>query len=132
MPVQLLVDTPEFGVVTTNIDAMRHFYENIVGLGYQEKLEFAGGHMHRYQFGSAVFKLVVPDEPPAQSADQGEAMSATGYRYCTLVVANLREFVDEVKQAGYNGSEITAFGDGIGFAFVQDPDGNYLELAGPA
>lgn len=131
MPVQLLIDTPEFGIVTNNIDAMQHFYQDIVGLQYQEKLEFAGGYMHRYQFGSAILKLVVCETTPETTAPKDIAMAATGYRYSTLVVANLREFVQEVVEAGFNASEVTDFGGGIGFAFVVDPDGNHLELAGP-
>ena len=131
MPVQLIVDTPEIGIVTTNMDAMRNFYEHIVGLDYQQKLEFSGGYMHRYQLGSAVLKLVEYDNPPTSTGIGGEAMAATGYRYCTLIIANLRAFVDEVTLAGFSASAISAFGDGIGFVFVEDPDGNVLELAGP-
>jgi catechol 2,3-dioxygenase-like lactoylglutathione lyase family enzyme len=130
MPVQLLIDTPEFGIVTTNIEAMQHFYQDIVGLQYLEKLEFSGGYMHRYQFGSAILKLVVCEATPEITPIQDTPMGATGYRYATLVVSNLREFVQEVIDAGFKASEITDFGGGIGYAFVVDPDGNYLELAG--
>lgn len=131
MPVELLVDTPEFGIVTNNMEAMQHFYQNIVGLSYQEKLEFAGGYMHRYKFGSGILKLVAATSSPTAANPPGAAMSATGYRYASLVVANLSAFVDEVKAAGFNASAITDFGGGIGFAFIEDPDGNQLELAGP-
>jgi catechol 2,3-dioxygenase-like lactoylglutathione lyase family enzyme len=131
MPIELLVDTPEFGIVTHNMEAMRHFYENVVGLNYQEKITFSGGYMHRYHFGSAILKLVAATPPPKMTNPQGAAMSATGYRYATLVVANLSNFVAEVETAGFNASKITDFGNGIGFAFIEDPDGNQLELAGP-
>lgn len=131
MPIQMIVDTPELGIVTTNMEAMRNFYENIVGLEYMEKLEFPGGHMHRYKLGAGVLKLVEVDGGPASTGIKGEAMSATGYRYCTVIIANIPEFVEEVKAAGFEASEITPFADGIGFVFVTDPDGNALELAGP-
>ncbi|WP_101757576.1 VOC family protein [Oceanicoccus sp. KOV_DT_Chl] len=130
MPIKLLIDTPEFAVVTTNMDAMRDFYEHILGLEYQSKLEFAGGYMHRYQFGSSVLKLVAYDTAPTQTAIGGEMKAATGYRYCSLVVSNLKEIIAEVAAAGLSTSEITEFGDGIAFAFVQDPDGNNIEFAG--
>lgn len=132
MPAQLLIDTAEIGIVTTNMEAMRDFYENVVGLPYQEKMEFVGGHMHRYKMGGAVLKLVQYDTAPAATGVMGNAMAATGYRYSTLVIGNMKEFVEEVKQAGHKvATDITDFGGGIGFVFIEDPDGNWLELAGP-
>jgi catechol 2,3-dioxygenase-like lactoylglutathione lyase family enzyme len=132
MAAKLLVDTIEIGIVTTNMAAMRDFYENLVGLPYQEQLDFPGGTMHRYQCGANVLKLVAYDKPPGHANNPGGGEAATGLRYFTLMVENLSEFIEEVKQADHTiAKDVTPFGADIGFAFVEDPDGNWLELAGP-
>lgn len=132
MSAQLLSNSLEVGIVTRNIDAMVHFYRDVLGLPFKEELVFPGGTMQRFSVGDNVVKLVVFDEPPAHDAVGGGQAAATGYRYFSLVVANLEQVTESVAAAGFEVPVApTAFGGGIGWAFVADPDGNWIELFGP-
>ncbi len=132
MPAQLLAQNLEIGIVTNNMEAMREFYEQIVGLPYKEELAFPGGLMHRYSIGDNVLKLVSYDTPPTQAGIPGGGPAATGLRYLSLVVGNMAEVVAAVRAAGGEVPvDVTPFGGGIGFAFITDPDGNWIEMFGP-
>ena len=65
MAVELLAQSVEVGLVTTNLDAMVGFYGDFLGLPHQGDLDFPGGTMKRYAIGSNVLKLVTLSEPPA-------------------------------------------------------------------
>jgi|SRR5690625_242995 len=133
MTAQLLSDGLEVGIVTRNMEAMRHFYGEVLGLQYSEWLEFPGGGMHRYRIGDSIVKLVSLDPPPAGTNPPGGGSAATGLRYVSLAVGNLAEVVAAVRQAGCEVQvEITPFGEGLAWAFVCDPDGNWVEMFGPA
>ena len=101
MAVELLAQSVEIGVVTTNRDAMVDFYENFLGLPYQGDLDFPGGTMKRYAVGNNVLKLITLDEPPAAPATPGGGPAAAGLRYYTLVVTNVTTAAAQVKDAGY-------------------------------
>jgi catechol 2,3-dioxygenase-like lactoylglutathione lyase family enzyme len=135
MAVQLLAPSIEVGLVTTNRDAMVGFYEGFLGLAHQADLDFPGGSMKRYALGAnVVLKLVSYDQPPAAQAVGGGGRAQAGIRYITLVVADVR---DAARQAAASGhpvvEEPTAFPavPGMGWCFVADPDGNWVELVGP-
>jgi catechol 2,3-dioxygenase-like lactoylglutathione lyase family enzyme len=133
--VQLLAPSVEVGLVTTDRDAMVAFYEGYLGLTHQGDLDFPGGTMKRYSLGSnVVLKLVSYDEPPAAAAVPGGGRAQAGIRYLTLVVADVRDAAREAAAAGFAVvEEPTAFpaGPGMGWCFVADPDGNWVELVGP-
>ncbi|MEI6699326.1 MAG: VOC family protein, partial [Mycobacteriaceae bacterium] len=102
MSVELLAQSVEIGVVTTNRDAMVDFYENFLGLPYQGDLDFPGGTMKRYSIGNNVLKLVTLDEPPAAPVAPGGGPAQAGIRYLTLVVSNATEVARQVDAAGYS------------------------------
>ncbi len=135
MAVQLLAPSIEVGLVTTNRDAMVGFYEGYLGLTHQADLDFPGGSMKRYAVGAnVVLKLVSYDEPPAASAVAGGGRAQAGIRYITLVVADVRDAARQAAEAGHAVvEEPTAFPavPGMGWCFVADPDGNWVELVGP-
>ena len=132
MSVQLLVPGVEVGVVTTNLEPMLAFYRDVLGLELQGELPFPGGTMQRLAVGQSVVKLVTLDEAPAGQVVPGGGKAARGFRYITLVVANVREMCAELEAAGHPIAEpITEFSPGAGFFFTVDPDGNWVELAGP-
>ena len=131
MPVQFLAPMVEIGIVTNNTDEMLRYYRDVLGLPYREKIEYPGGSQHRFACGDSVIKLVSWDQPPP-SVRQGDPKLATGLRYFSLAVANLPEVVAEVKAAGYAvPTDLTEFGPSFGFAFLEDPDGNWIEMYGP-
>lgn len=132
MALQLLAQNLEIGVVTTNMDAMRHFYGEVLGLPYKERVDFPGGHMFRYNIGDNILKLVSYDTPPTAANLPGGGPAATGYRYASLTVGNMKEVVAAVRAAGCEVPvDVTPFGGGIAWAFICDPDGNWLEMFGP-
>ena len=135
MAVQLLAPSIEVGLVTTGRDAMVRFYEDFLGLAHQADLDFPGGSMKRYAVGNnVVLKLVSYEQPPAAPAVAGGGRAQAGIRYITLVVADVRDAARQAADAGYPVVEDpTAFPavPGMGWCFVADPDGNWVELVGP-
>lgn len=134
MAVDLLATSIEIGVVTTNLDAMVAFYGDFLGLPHQGDLDFPGGTMKRYAVGSNVLKLVTYDVLPARPTAAGGGRAQAGLRYITLVVAGVRQAAAQAAAAGYQVPEPpTEFAavPGMGWSFVADPDGNWVELVGP-
>lgn len=134
MAIDLLATGIEVGVVTTDLDAMVGFYENFLGLPHQADLEFPGGRMKRYAVGKNVVKLVIYDVPPPSATAPGGGRAQAGLRYFSLVVKSLSAAAAQIDAAGYRIVEpLTEFAavPGMGWLFVADPDGNWVELVGP-
>lgn len=134
MAIELLAPAVEIGVVTTNLDAMVAFYEGCLGLPFQGDLDFPGGTMKRYTLGSNVLKLVVLDEPPAAPTVRGGGPAQAGIRYITALVTNVTAAQEQIAAAGHEIVQPAAeFAPvpGMGWMFVADPDGNWIELVGP-
>jgi predicted enzyme related to lactoylglutathione lyase len=90
--------------------------------------------MKRYAIGNNVLKLVTLSEPPAAPVAPGGGPAQAGIRYFTLVVANATEVARQVEAAGYTFAQpLAEFAPvpGMGWMFVADPDGNWVELVGP-
>ncbi|MCX2929201.1 VOC family protein [Mycobacterium sp. CVI_P3] len=134
MTIELLAPSVEIGLVTTNLAPMVEFYEKFLGLPFQLDLDFPGGTMKRYLIGDNTLKLVTYDEDPPATVTPGGGRAQTGVRYLSLVVKNVSDAAEQVTAAGYQIveplTEFTAL-PGIGWLFVADPDGNWVELAGP-
>ena len=133
MRLDLLTPGIEVGLVTTNIDAMVAFYEGFLELPFQGEVEFAGGSQRRYSLGSGVVKLVTFDPPPPAAAVSGGGRAQAGVRYFTIGVNNLRAVAEAFGDSEYDVVEpVTEFAPvpGMGWMFVADPDGNWIELFG--
>jgi catechol 2,3-dioxygenase-like lactoylglutathione lyase family enzyme len=123
----------EVGLVTTNLEPMIAFYEGFLGLDFQGEVEFPGGRQRRYSLGKNVLKLVTFDSPPPQPAVPGGGRAQAGVRYFTIAVQNLREAAATFEDSDYEIVEpVTEFAPvpGMGWMFVADPDGNWIELFG--
>ena len=134
MAVELLATSIEVGLVTTDLEPMVDFYGNFLGLPHQGDLDFPGGSMKRYAVGSNVLKLVTLDQPPAAPVAPGGGPAQAGIRYLTLVVQNLTEVAAAAQAAGHTIAQpLAEFAPvpGMGWMFVADPDGNWVELVGP-
>jgi catechol 2,3-dioxygenase-like lactoylglutathione lyase family enzyme len=131
----LLTPGVEVGLVTTDLDAMVAFYEGFLGLEFQGDVEFPGGSQRRYSLDSGVVKLVTYDRPPPAPAAGGGRAQA-GVRYFTIGVQNLRAVAEAFGESEYSEYEVvepvTEFAPvpGMGWMFVADPDGNWIELFG--
>jgi catechol 2,3-dioxygenase-like lactoylglutathione lyase family enzyme len=129
----LLTPGMEVGLVTTNLDAMVAFYEGFLQLEFQGEVGFPGGSQRRYSLGTGVVKLVSYDRPPPEPAAPGGGRAQAGLRYFTIGVTNLRAVADAFAESDYPVVEpVTEFAPvpGMGWMFVADPDGNWIELFG--
>jgi catechol 2,3-dioxygenase-like lactoylglutathione lyase family enzyme len=129
----LLTPGIEVGLVTTDIDAMVAFYEGFLELELQGEVEFPGGTQRRYSLGSGVLKLVTYDFPPPTPAAAGGGRAQAGIRYFTIGVKSLRSVAEAFGDSEYEVVEpVTEFAPvpGMGWMFVADPDGNWIELFG--
>jgi catechol 2,3-dioxygenase-like lactoylglutathione lyase family enzyme len=129
----LLTPGIEVGVVTTNLAAMVNFYEGFLGLELQGEVAFDGGSQRRYSLGNSVLKLVTYTSPPPQPAAPGGGRAQAGVRYFTVGVKNLRELAEASEASDYEVVEpLTEFEPvpGMGWMFLADPDGNWIELFG--
>jgi catechol 2,3-dioxygenase-like lactoylglutathione lyase family enzyme len=129
----LLTPGIEVGLVTTNLDAMVAFYEGFLELDFQGEVEFPGGSQRRYSLGSGVVKLVTFEPAPPMPATPGGGRAQAGVRYFTIGVKNLRAVAEAVDGSEYEVVEpVTEFAPvpGMGWMFVADPDGNWIELFG--
>ena len=132
MRLDLLTPGVEVGVVTTNLEPMVAFYEGFLGLEFQGVVAFPGGTQRRYSLGKNVLKLVTFDAPPRPPAPGGGRAQA-GIRYFTIAVTDLRAVTDMFAASEYEIVQpATEFGPapGMGWMFVADPDGNWIELFG--
>ena len=128
MTAKLSSDAIEVGVVVRDVDRCLEFYRDVLGLSYVGDLDFGVAHMWRFQAGTSVVKLLLFREEPTGSNPPGE-VTATGYRYMSLFVSNIDDLVAEVAQFGGTVAiPVTEFQPGSRFAFVEDPEGNRIEL----
>jgi catechol 2,3-dioxygenase-like lactoylglutathione lyase family enzyme len=129
----LLTPGIEVGLVTTNLNAMVAFYEGFLGLEFQGEVAFPGGSQRRYSIGSGVVKLVTYDPPPPTPAAPGGGRAQAGVRYFTIGVKELRAVAEAFVRSEYEVVEpVSEFAPvpGMGWMFVADPDGNWIELFG--
>ena len=133
MKLDLLSPGIEVGVVTTNLEAMVAFYENFLELECQGVVDFPGGSQRRYTLGNGVLKLVTYTPPPPVPAAPGGGRAQAGTRYFTIGVKDLRAVAKSFAESDYEVTEpVTEFAPvpGMGWMFVADPDGNWVELFG--
>jgi catechol 2,3-dioxygenase-like lactoylglutathione lyase family enzyme len=133
MKLDLLTPGVEVGVATTNLEAMIAFYEGFLELEFQGEIDFPGGSQRRYTLGGSVLKLVTYSPPPPLPAVAGGGRAQAGVRYFTIGVKNLRALADGFAASEYEVVEsLTEFAPvpGMGWMFVADPDGNWIELFG--
>jgi len=89
----------------------------------------SGGTMHRFKVGDSIIKIVQLDSPPADDGVPGGIPAATGFRYLTISVSNLKELVELCQARGVEVVvPIKTIRPGVTIAMVADPDGNWVEF----
>lgn len=142
-------NTIHVGVIVTDLEASVDFYTNVIGMkntgGFSVGADFAktSGLSNGVPFDVTVLRL-----EDSQDATQWKLMSFgkksqhpqqkfiqddVGMQYITIFVKELRPFVERIKK--YNvpflGETPVVLNETDHFVFVQDPDGNFIELIGP-
>ena len=57
-------DSIDLGVLVSDIQASLHFYQELLGLKFIEKIPVWFGTMYRLRFGTSDFKLIDPSARP--------------------------------------------------------------------
>jgi len=120
----------DLGIVARNGPAMLTFYRDVLGFVEEASTPFhAGGVMYRLWCGDSLIKIVVPQNPPENSAHPGPVESASGIRYWTMRVLNLQEIMATCANAGATVVvPLTEIRAGVTIGMVEDPDGNWVEF----
>lgn len=145
--------TIDMRVVVSDIDAAVEFYTEAIGFkasgGFQVTAEFAeySGLSDNKELDIRVLKL--GDGPGATSVKlmevEGESVKANhdhiestlGFSYITIFVSDMDAAVQRLKKAGVqplknNPATIPDTDPAMSLTLVRDPDGNFVELVGPA
>jgi catechol 2,3-dioxygenase-like lactoylglutathione lyase family enzyme len=124
---QLAKDSLDLGILVSDIEASLHFYRELLGLKFIEKIPVWFGTMYRLRFGNSDFKLVDPTVRPPKGPVGLEGQ--LGFRYVTFVIKNLSNLCRELQSKGIEfevpEKEIRP---GSRIAMVRDPDGNIVEF----
>ena len=120
----------DLGIITNNLDAMLNFYGEQLGLEVESVMDMPGGGvMHRFKVGDSIVKVIETDPKPNLPAAPGGIRGATGYRYWTLHISDLKDKVASLEAAGIKiVVPMKEIRTGITIAIVADPDGNWVEL----
>lgn len=146
--------TIDIGVVCSDVEKSRAFYENVVG--FQQVGEFtvpaemgrasglADGQPFTIQMlalgkeeTATKLKLMQFPKAPGARQDLRFIHNTLGVSYLTIVVKNLEAAVARAKEHGVKplAKGITPVPDtiaeGIAIVLFRDPDGNFVELVGP-
>jgi catechol 2,3-dioxygenase-like lactoylglutathione lyase family enzyme len=134
MPLEIIKDSIDIGIITKDAAPLLAFYRDTLGLEADGEMDMAGGgKMTRLRCGTTVVKIVVHGKEPAGEAAPGGIRAATGYRYWTITVANIESATKECADAGYTVAvPVSEIRPGVRISMIEDPDGNWVELLGLA
>ena len=130
MTLKIARDSIDLGVVTTNGPALREFYQQLLGLEEVGEVSIGkAGRIIKLQCGTSIIKLFILTEPPEADAAASHYLAATGMRYFTIHISNLRETVEACRTKGVViVNDIVEPRPGVLAALISDPDGNTIEL----
>ena len=130
MSIEVKKSAIDIGIIAKDIEAMMHFYGEVMGLEFEAAIDMpGGGTMNRFKVGDSVIQLIELDPAAPADAAPGGIRGATGYRYWTITVGNLEACVTKAAEAG---AKIVVpakvVRPGVTIAIIADPDGNWVEL----
>lgn len=137
------------GVVVADLDASLAFYQNVLGMKksgeYFVPADFAQDS--GLTNGTAILIEILKLEDSAQATEfklmsfahhaerpvQVHVNEGLGIQYITLLVKSLNPLVERFNSLGVviPGGKPVALEEGLYFALVRDPDGNFIEVIGP-
>lgn len=121
--------TLDVGIVPADVEGMKAFYADVLGLEAQPPRPMPGtGTLCGHTLGTTTVKLLCPEKPVERA--KGGMHHTIGYRLLTIVLPDIGEVVERATSAGKRISRIQH--EGMDVAFLTDTDGNLLELVGVA
>ena len=123
----LLNDVVDIGIVVSDAERSLTFYRDVLGMESVNDKNSELGHVWFLRCGRTTLELLQFDIPP-ESTGPTDATKAFGYRFLMLRVSDIEAAVDACASAGYAVPiPVSRVGD-LRYAFVADPDGNWIEL----
>jgi|GEM_PF-228538 len=121
----------DIGIVVADMERSLNFYRDLLGVPIVAETQtslIGEGRMVQLQHGVSLIKLVkLTTVPPDQSPM--EISAATGYRYITLLVADITAILADIEQVGIRVTQpLIKLANGTQIAMVADPDGNIVEF----
>jgi catechol 2,3-dioxygenase-like lactoylglutathione lyase family enzyme len=129
---QLTSPALDIGIVVNDLDASLRFYRDTLQLEYDREIHVPKiGRLAFVSAGRSKFKLIQLDDAAVTPAIRGGLQGkAVGIRYCTLHVSGLAEALSRCVAGGYRVvMKPRSMGPGLTIAALEDPDGNWIELA---
>jgi catechol 2,3-dioxygenase-like lactoylglutathione lyase family enzyme len=135
-----------FNVVVEDIDAIKSFYTDVVGLKIKDEFEISEPQLSRgLGVDDAKLKVIFWHIPESETTiEMVEYVSPTsvgvdkqttnrlGYGHLAFTVADIDSVYDELtaRGAAFVSPPVTVAG-GVRFCFFKDPEGNILEIIQP-
>ena len=117
--------TLDVGIVPADVEGMKAFYADVLGLEAQPPRPMPGtGTLCGHTLGTTTVKLLCPEKPVERS--KGGLHHTIGYRLLTIILPSIDDIVDRATSAGKRVNRVDLNGTDI--AFLTDTDGNLLEL----
>ncbi len=118
--------------VTNDVDRLIDFYVNKLGLKVKFTLKNDAGQDFGYYFdcGHSTFIEIFDQEGAVKQwgGQVKELDPGTRYKHLCFEVTGLEEYCQTLKERGVHVTEITTGMDNSNQAWVEDPDGNSIEL----
>jgi catechol 2,3-dioxygenase-like lactoylglutathione lyase family enzyme len=142
--------TISIGVVVEDLDKALHFYKDIIGMVEVREIAIPAEKAKRMGLSSGdSFSIKVLKLENSENATEWKLMSFgkkaahskqqyipddNGFRYVTIFVVSMKPLLERIKKHGIKmlGSTPTMLDEKRQFVLIQDPDGNFVELIGPA
>ena len=129
MPVPTPRIAIDVGLMVTNMERSLHFYRDLIGLAVVAEITttlIGKGRMLQLKHGDSLLKLVELENIPPR---QGSPDVGLGYRYITLLVADINKIMTTLEQEPVAMVvPVTQLTNGATIAMVTDPDGNIVEF----
>lgn len=137
------------GVVVSDLEESLDFYTGVIGMkktgGFTVDKAFAkkSGLSNGVAFDVTVLRLedskdatqwkLMSFGKESQHAEQHFIQDDIGMQYITIFVRDLNPFVERIKKHNipFLGETPVVLNENDHFVFIQDPDGNFIELIGP-
>jgi catechol 2,3-dioxygenase-like lactoylglutathione lyase family enzyme len=116
----------DVGIVPADVDGMKAFYADVLGLEVQGAMPLRDGELVRHGLGGSTVKLYCTKEQAERA--KGGMHHTIGYRLVTIILPAIDDVLDRAAKAGKRISRIQH--EGMDVAFLTDADGNLLELVG--